>query len=494
MTVLQFDEFEMDTQSRSLKRSGGEVRLGSRAFDLLAALASRPGEVLSKAELMEAAWPDTHVEESSLRVNIVALRKALDDGTRSKMIENVAGRGYTFTMPVKKLGGHRHQPTASKADPLPGAYSRLIGREQLVDRWASEMDFGISTIVGQGGIGKTCVAIQIAREIQGSYDAVYYVDISARPHGPLSPLSAALKSGDVTPNTIQKAIDSLFGKTILVVLDGCESSIDQAAVVAEAIAYHNPNVAILATSREPLGIIGENVLHLSGLTIPAENERVSDVNSFAGIELFADRVSLVAEEFAIESPRGLELAAEIVRKTDGNPLAIELAASRVADLGLENLVLSLDRPLRALRRGNRTSHPRQQTLRANLDWSFDLLDGTMQTVFAKLSIFEGEFTRDMALELTGCEMEFWEFEEAIDGLVVKSLLCGQLNSGLYSLPRLVREYAKEKLTSSAMTERDFAIVSDASVRRENGYQKRQNAAIVPSRALQAVFTPVGRAA
>jgi len=280
----------------------------------------------------------------------------------------------------------------------------------------------------------------------------------------------------------------------LVFLDGCESSIDQAAVVAEAIAYHNPNVAILATSREPLGIIGENVLHLSGLTIPAENERVTDVTSFAGIELFADRVSLVAEEFAIEGPRGLELAAQIVRKTDGNPLAIELAASRVADLGLENLVLSLDRPLRALRRGNRTSHPRQQTLRANLDWSFDLLDGTMQTVFARLSIFEGEFTRDMALELTGCEMEFCEFEEAIDGLVVKSLLCGQLNSGLYSLPRLVREYAKEKLTSSVITERDFAIVSDASIRRENGYHKSQNAAIVPSRASQAVFTPVGRAA
>lgn len=495
MTVLQFDDFAMDIQGRSLKRHGHEVRIGSRAFDLLTALASRSGEVLSKAELMEAAWPETHVEESSLRVNIVALRKALGNGTHSSMIENVAGRGYTFTVPVKTLGGHRQHPPMSKTDPLPGTYSRLIGREQLVDRWASNLEFGISTIVGQGGIGKTCVAIQIARQIQDAYDAVYYIDVSDQEHGAVSPLSATLKSGDVTPNTIKKAVDSLVGKVILIVLDGCESSIDRAAVVAEAIAYGNPNVTILATSREPLGILGENVLHLSGLTIPADGEHVSDVTSFAGIELFADRVSLVAEEFAIESTRGLQLAAEIVRKTDGNPLAIELAASRVADLGLENLVSSLDRPLRALRRGNRTSHPRQQTLRANLDWSFDLLDGTMQTVFARLSVFEGEFTRAMALELTGYEIEFCEFEEAIDGLVVKSLLCGQLNSGMYSLPRLVREYAKEKLYSSAISESDFAYASDASVRRDNAYRNPQNATnVVPARTSQAKLAQVSRAA
>jgi predicted ATPase/DNA-binding winged helix-turn-helix (wHTH) protein len=494
MTMLQFGDFEMDILSRSLKRCGREVRLGSRAFDLLAAMASRSGEVLSKTELMEAAWPETHVEESSLRVNIVALRRALDDGTPSKMIENVAGRGYTFTAPVQKLGGQRYQPTVMKTDPLPHAYGRLIGRNQLVDRWASETDFGISTIVGQGGIGKTRVALQIAKQIQDAYDAVYYVDISDSTHGPLSPLSTALKAGELTPDIIQKAVDCLIGKTVLIVLDGCESSIDRAAVVAEAIAYRNPTVAILATSREPLGIMGENVLHLSGLTIPSDDQHVPDITSFSGIELFADRVSLVAEEFAIESTRGLELAAEIVRKTGGNPLAIELAASRVADLGLENLVSSLDSPLRALRRGNRTSHPRQQTLRANLDWSFDLLDGTMQTVFARLSVFEGEFTRDMALELTGCEIAPDEFGEAIDRLVVKSLLFGQLNSGTYALPRLVREYAKEKLGSSAISGAGFEVASGASVRREKGYQHPINAAIVPSRTSQAVFTPVVRAA
>lgn len=492
--MLQFGDFEMDIQSRSLKRSGEDVRLGSRAFDLLTALASRSGEVLSKGELMEAAWPDTHVEESSLRVNIVALRKALDDGGPSKMIENVAGRGYTLTAPVRKLGGPRHQPMVSKTDPLPGSYSRLIGRQQIIDRWASVIDFGISTIVGQGGIGKTSVAVQIARQIQDAYDAVYYVDIADRTHSLLSPLSIALKTGDISPNTIEKVVDSLVGKTSLIVLDGCESSIDRAAVVAEAIAYRNPDVAILATSREPLGIIGENVLHLSGLTIPADNQRVSDVTAFAGIELFADRVSLVAEEFAIESARGLELAAEIVRKTDGNPLAIELAASRVADLGLENLVSSLDRPLRALRRGNRTSPPRQQTLQANLDWSFDLLDETMQAVLATISVFEGEFTREMALGVTGCEMASGELEEAIDGLVVKSLLCGKLNSGTYSLPRLVREYAREKLSASAMTERALDVAAAAAIRRDHGYQHPNHGAAFPSRTSQALFKPFGRAA
>lgn len=447
MTILRFDDFEMDIQARSLKRSGGDIRIGSRAFDLLAALASKQGEILSKAELMEVAWPETHVEESSLRVNIVSLRKALDGGNPYSMVENVAGRGYTFTVPVTKLDENRAAGStlrASRTQSLPNTCARLVGREQLISKWADEIGAGITTIVGQGGIGKTAVALQMARLLQDAYDSVQFINIVDQTATPTTPIAEALWAVSLTSDTLRQAMESLNGRSVLLVLDGCDWSIDRVALIAESVADKHPDVAILTTSREPLGIIGENVLHLPGLAVPAARQRIDDVATFSAMELFAERVSMVAEEYAIDGPRGIELAAEVVRKTDGNPLAIELAASRVADLGLENLVISLDRPLRTLRRGNRTSHPRQQTLRANIDWSYNLLDRNMQSLLGLLSTFEADFTKDIARDHCGFEFARSDFEEAFDGLVVKSLIAGQQRGGTYALPKLIREYAMEK--------------------------------------------------
>ncbi len=469
MTILRFDDFEMDIPARSLKRSGCDIRIGSRAFDLLAALASRQGEILSKAELMEVAWPETHVEESSLRVNIVSLRKALDGGNPYSMVENVAGRGYTFTVPVTRLSDHRavgSALSASRTESLPNSCARLVGREKLIAKWADEIGAGITTIVGQGGIGKTAVALRIARLLQAAYDSVLFVDIADQAARPCTPIAEALMAGNLTSDLLRQVVEGFDGKTVLLVLDGCDWSIDRVALVAESVADRHPDLTILATSREPLGIIGENVLHLPGLAVPEARQRIDDLATFSAVELFAERVSMVAEEYAIDGPRGIELAAEVVRKTDGNPLAIELAASRVADLGLENLVISLDRPLRTLRRGNRTSHPRQQTLRANIDWSYNLLDGNMQSLLGLLSVFETEFTKDAAREHYGFAFERSDFEEAFDGLVVKSLIACQQRDGTYAMPRLIREYALEKhaegatATLSPSLEMEFAARDD----------------------------------
>jgi predicted ATPase/DNA-binding winged helix-turn-helix (wHTH) protein len=451
MTILLFDDFEMDTQSRGLKRGGKSVRIGSRAFDLLKALTSSQGQVLSKAELIEAAWPETHVEESSLRVNIVALRKVLDGNNPTKMIENVAGRGYTFTLPVIKLEGNASLRVSSpppQSEALPIACDRLIGREDLIARWSDEIGAGITTIVGQGGVGKTSMAIQIAHRLSDAYDRVRFVDVADGAGDAHGPLSLAFKAENLTPEMLGEVVESLSEESSLLILDGCDWSIDRVALIAESIADRNPDIAILATSREPLGIIGENRLYLQGLAIPESVQDIDDLAAFSGIQLFAERVSMVAEEFAIDGTHNLMLAAEVVRMTDGNPLAIELAASRVADLGLEYLVTSLDRPLRTLRRGNRTSHPRQQTLRANIDWSYDLLDSKMQSLLGLLSAFDAEFTKELARERYVRDFGPAEFEEAFDGLIVKSLIDGQQRGGSYSLPRLIREYASEKLRVS----------------------------------------------
>lgn len=453
MTILRFDDLEMDIPARSLKRSGCEVRIGSRAFDLLVALASKQGEILSKAELMEVAWPDTHVEESSLRVNIVSLRKALDGGNPYSMVENVAGRGYTFTAQVTKVDEQRSAEATVKGcwASLPNACARLVGREQLISKWADEIGAGITTIVGPGGIGKTVVALQMARLLRDAYDCVQFVDMADYAVSTSAPIAEVLKTESMMSDALlQMAAESFIGRSALLVLDGCEWSIDRVALVAEYVADRHPDLTILATSREPLGIIGENVLHLPGLAVPSAKQRIDDVAAFSAVELFAERVSMVAEECAIAGPRGIALAAEVVRKTDGNPLAIELAASRVADLGLENLVISLDRPLRTLRRGNRTSHPRQQTLRANIDWSYDLLDSNMKSLLGVLSVFDADFTKDIARERCGYGFSRSDFEEAFDGLVVKSLIAGQHRGGTYTLPKLIREYALEKRAGGAV--------------------------------------------
>ena len=447
MTILRFDDFEMDIPSRSLKRSGCDIRIGSRAFDLLAALASRQGEILSKAELMSVAWPETHVEESSLRVNIVSLRKALDNGNPYSLVENVAGRGYTFTAPVTKLEDQRTAAAilqASRTESLPNPCNRLVGREQLISKWAEGIGAGITTIVGQGGIGKTAVALRIVRLLQEAYDGVLFVDIADQTASPCTPIADAIKAANLTSDTLRQVVESFTGKSILLVLDGCDWSIDRVALIAESVSDRHPDLTVLATSREPLGIIGENVLHLPGLDVPELEQRFDDLAAFSAVELFAERVSMVAGEYSIDGARNIELAAEIVRKTDGNPLAIELAASRVADLGLENLVLSLDRPLRTLRRGNRTSHPRQQTLRANIDWSYNLLDENMQSLLGLLSVFDTDFTKETARKRYGFRFTRTDFEEAFDGLVVKSLVAAQQREGAYALPKLIREYALEK--------------------------------------------------
>lgn len=444
MTILRFNDFEMDISARSLKRSGCEIRLGSRAFDLLAALASRHGEIVSKAELMEVAWPDTHVEESSLRVSIVSLRKALDGGNPYSLVENVAGRGYTFIAPVSRQDEHRTTGATPRTDSLPNSCARLVGREHLISKWAGMVGTGITTIVGQGGIGKTAVALQMASRLQNAYDSVVFLDLAGETASPRTPISTSLIVENLTSDLLHQAVERITGESALLVLDGCEWSIDRAALVAESLADRHPGLTILATSREPLGIIGENVLHLSGLEVPGAMERIDDLVKFSAVELFAERVSMVADEYAIDGPRGIELAAEVVRKTDGNPLAIELAASRVADLGLENLVISLDRPLRTLRRGNRTAHPRQQTLRANIDWSYNLLDGSMQSLLGMLSMFDMEFTKEAASRRFGFEFARTDFEEAFDGLVIKSLISGRQGDGNYAVPWLIRQYALEK--------------------------------------------------
>lgn len=453
MSILSFENFEVDIRQRRLFRDGHELRIGSRAFDILATLVERSGELLTKEELVASVWRDTFVGEGSLRVHMVALRRALGGTEKTNFIENVAGRGYAFLAPVK-----RSDTVVNLASPVlpaerntPWPLEKLIGRESFIESCLSNPGDRLTSIVGAGGIGKTAVAVQIAHMLENTAEAVYFLDLAALSDRKLLPstLASILGLSVYTDDPMPGVLRALGRKKVVFVFDNCEHVVDAAAKVAEVIVNATPYVSVLATSREPLGSQGERIRHIPPLSVPSEDHHIRDVGEFSALELFAERVTLSIDEPILQDEETLSLAGQVVRRLDGIPLAIEFAASRVADLGLKNLAASLDQPLRTLRRGRRTAPARQQTLRATLDWSFQGLTKVEKSLISSLSVFAGSFSIEAAAELATTIMSTENFDDALDGLVLKSLLSVTKGGASFRLLETTREYAGEKLAGGA---------------------------------------------
>ncbi|TAV21325.1 LuxR family transcriptional regulator [Rhizobium ruizarguesonis] len=462
MTVLRFGRFELDIAHRSLSESGKILHLGGRAFDILAVLVARAGQIISKDELIKAVWTTTTVDEGALRVHMVTLRKLLGDREAGRYIENIPGRGYAFVMPVQSVEDGESSsdvqpvavPKANISSNLPRLAGRLIGRETFVEETARLVASNrLVTIAGAGGIGKTSVALAVG-EILSESRPVLFVDLAALTDGRLimptlaSLLGVPVFSDDAEPGVLRALEDS----NVLLVFDNCEHLILEAASSTEDILTATPNVSILATSREPLRVSGERIRQLPSLVIPPEDVTNADWSSFSAMELLIDRMMLSSDVESFDRPEDFETAASIVRRLDGIPLAIEFAASRVAHLGLVNLANSLDDPLTVLRRGRRTAPPRQQTLRATLDWSFDSLTPTEKTLFEYVAVFAGSFSSDAALSVSGGRLSEDDFYEAFDGLFLKSFLSVSAGDGSYRLLETTRRYGLEKLEKSGQSD------------------------------------------
>ncbi|HLY87897.1 MAG TPA: winged helix-turn-helix domain-containing protein, partial [Acetobacteraceae bacterium] len=259
--VFSFGSFQLIPVQRVLLADGKPIRLGSRAFDLLTALVEQAGELIPRDKLMARAWPDTVVEEGSLRVHLAALRKVLGGGAGDSFIVNVPGRGYQFVAPVQR--GQTGVVARSPAVPLgnlPAPLSRIIGRDAAIATGTRQLaQHRCLTIVGPGGIGKTTMATAVASTAAASYpDGVWFVGFASLPEPDLVPsaIAAALAISLPVENPVSGLTAWLRDKTALIVLDGCEHVIAAAAEVAEAILHASPQVHILATSREPLRIAG----------------------------------------------------------------------------------------------------------------------------------------------------------------------------------------------------------------------------------------------
>lgn len=464
---VAFGPFSFNPRERSLMRDGERVEIGGRSLDLLTALVAQPGKVLSKRELLQRVWPDVIVEDGSLRFHMVGLRRALGDGEGgARYIATQVGVGYAFVAPVQSrqstAGAEPPRPASPPLEPgparrqvnLPPRLSKLIGREcDLALLEARVVDTPLFTILGSGGVGKTSLAIEVGHRLVDRFDGqVVFVDFGMLENPALVPsmIAGAMGIGVLSEEPLAVILGHLRELSFLLVLDNCEHIIEPVARIIERILDECPGVRVLTTSREPLRIRDEHLHRLHALDYPEDPERLSsdELLTYPAVQLFWERASAAdsAMVFDVEAAR---LIADMCRRLDGMALPIELAAVRVAAHGLSATARQIGERFSLAWSGRRTAQPRQQTLQAMLDWSYDLLSESERLVLARLSVFVGPFSIDAALAVVGdAAMDADAIVVAVDELVAKSLVApNRARNGTYRLLEMTRAYAREKLAA-----------------------------------------------
>jgi predicted ATPase/DNA-binding winged helix-turn-helix (wHTH) protein len=456
--TLRFGDFELCRRRRLLLRSGEVVALGARAFDLLAALGVRSDRVVPKHELLDIIWPGLVVEENNLQVQVSTLRKLLGP----QAITTVPGRGYRFTAPLHNAGDGGPALTPPPiAAPLAGGLSiqqsPLIGREdELHQVTALLREHLFVTLVGAGGIGKTRLAQAVARQAtEIGAPSACLVEMA-----PLADASlvdgAVLQALGLMPAAGRPVramlLDALCERRMLLVLDNCEHVIEAVAALVQALLDAAPGVCVLATSQEPLRLAREHLFRLEPLAVPSENDSnaVDDTARYGAVALFVLRARAADPRFALTAQNRTAVV-EICRRLDGIALAIELAAARVPVLGVEGVRQRLGDMFKLLTTSTRNTLRRHQTLRAAMDWSHNLLTADEQSVFRRLSVFNGGFTLEAAQALASDSdaTDGWAVIDHVAALVGKSLIVADAaDTPRYRMLEPTRAYALERLERS----------------------------------------------
>ncbi|HET7090040.1 MAG TPA: tetratricopeptide repeat protein [Anaerolineae bacterium] len=317
------------------------------------------------------------------------------------------------------------------------------------------------TLTGAGGSGKTRLAIHVATDLVDAFkDGVWWVELAALTDEALVPQTVAKALGvrEVPTQPMRETLANfLRTKQLLLALDNCEHLIAACAQIAEQLLNACPHLKILATSREALSVTGESVWYVPTLSVPGLQpvSLVDLLMQYEAICLFVERAAAVKPDFALTERNALPVA-QLCQRLDGIPLALELAAARVKVLTVEQITARLDDRFNLLTGGSRTALPRHQTLRAAIDWSYDLLSDKERASFRRLSAFAGGWTLEAAE--TVCAGEGIEADEVIDlltHLVDKSLVAMEARGGAvrYRMLETIRQYAQEKLLGSGEAER-----------------------------------------
>lgn len=455
--VYLFGNFEIDLLRREFRAGGVQIPMGGRSFEILDVLVRAGGELVSKDDLMAEVWPGAIVEENTLQVHISAVRRAL--GPERGLLKTSFGRGYRLLGEWAVRDDGTHAPTGIVKTPatpplatnLPLSLSKLIGRDEAVRELLDLVSaYRVVTLTGTGGIGKTALALEVARRLMPDFpgdvrliELVSLVDPRLVPSAVVSILNLKLGPDLLSAEAVARGIGN---RSLLLVFDNCEHVIDAVAVQIEAIVRTCPRVSIFATSRELLRIDGEYAYRVQPLDVPSEDTKLpSDLLAHSAVQLFTTRTKALGSPSAGHD-EDLAAVAAVCRRLDGIPLAIEFAAARAATLGLSQVLASFDDFFDSLTSARRIAVPRHQTLRSVLDWSYELLPKQEQRLLRVLSVFSGGFNLEAVLAVSRAG-DLAATSEGIANLVGKSLVALDQfgTTSRWRLLETTRMYALEKL-------------------------------------------------
>ena len=455
----RFGQVEIRPAERRILIDGQPSNVGARAFDLLIALIEHRDRVVSKDELLTLVWPGLVVEENNLQVQVSTLRKLLG----ANALATVAGRGYRFT---PKLDDEVGDAGASARTPgknnLPAQLNSFVGREREIGELKELLaTTRLVTLTSMGGTGKTRLSLQVAADVMDDYpDGVWLVELASLADERLVPAAVASVLGvkEEAGHPVLEALEKFVrDRQLLLILDNCEHLVQASAALAKSLLRSGRAVQVLASSRERLHVMGETAYPVPSLTVPdslntadspLSTTQLEALKQNEAVRLLIDRASSAQPSFQVTQKNAAAIA-DICRSLDGIPLAIELAAARVYAISVEQIAARLGDRFNLLTGGDKTSMPRQQTLRASIDWSFDFLSQPERTLLQQLSVFAGGWTLDAA-ESVGAS-DGANGTTALDlliQLVEKSLLMMDADGERYRLLETVRQYAKERLHES----------------------------------------------
>ena len=451
---------ELDTVNRTFRRSGVEHAIEPKVFAVLGQFLARPGELLTRDQLLDAVWGHRYVTSSTLNRVVGLARRALgDDLERPKYIQTVHGSGYRFVGPVERNAPA--EPRASFGPPaslrLPARLLTLIGRERELKQIETMLDDGRSlTILGPGGMGKTQCALTLAHVSAQRYpDGIWFFDLAPMERADewLKSLAVALAiSPNSERNLLGKVSESLAERRALLLLDNCDRLCAELGPLAYELLRDTKQLKILATSQQQLRFVSERVLRLPPLELPvlgrpSDEHELQQIASAPAVALLVARVRDAQAEFKLTVANATAIVG-ICERLDGMPLALELAAARFALLSAEQVLERLDQRFRFLVGDVAGRDHRHRNLIALLEWSFALLSPTEQRLLAWLGVYVQGWSVDAVIDLASAFGV--SAESAIDlltGLANKSLV--SVDQGFspprYRLLETVREFALEKL-------------------------------------------------
>jgi predicted ATPase/DNA-binding SARP family transcriptional activator len=450
-----------ELRSRALERRiDADLDLGRHAEvlgELEALVHADPFRERPRGQLMVALYRSGRQADALSTYNeakaLLADELGIDPGPELQSLElAVLNQGPELVAPV------RTEPSPVAQGPprqnLPVQFTSFIGRDAEVTEVLGLLAASrLVTLTGPGGCGKTRLGIQTAaKRLDGSGDGVWFVDLATLRDERFVPERLASVLGvRAEPNTevVDSLAASISDRSMLVVLDNCEHLVDACAKLSDRLLRSCPGLVILATSREPLGVAGEHPYRVPSLGLPADDaagdaERVARCEA---VQLLVERARVHDPTFAVTDANA-EAVASICERLDGMPLALELVAARLSVLTPKDVERRLDDRLRLLTGSSRTTLPRQQTLQASLDWSFDLLDPSQQAALLRLSVFVGSFEFTAAESVCAAhDTGTGQVAELLFGLVDRSLVRALQSDGSrrLRLDETVREYATRKL-------------------------------------------------